>query len=107
MRKLFLTAIAVAFVASAADFRLDSVDGLELVNAKAEAVNYRGRHAVRLDLKRSSPSSQDPTSKTEPSRSISPERRAQVRPPPLADSSALCSVSSHTAPSLSVLRAPG
>jgi hypothetical protein len=38
-----------ALVAAAADFRLDSVDGLDLVNAKAEAVNYRGRRAVRLD----------------------------------------------------------
>ncbi len=29
-------------------FRLDSTDGLELVNAKAEAVTYHGEHAVRL-----------------------------------------------------------
>lgn len=29
-------------------FRLDSTDGLELVNAKAEAVTYRGQRAVRL-----------------------------------------------------------
>lgn len=29
-------------------FRLDSTDGLELVNAKAEPVTYRGQRAVRL-----------------------------------------------------------
>ncbi len=49
MRKLFFAFLALAFVAGAADFRLDSVESLELVNAKAEAVNYRGRRAVRLD----------------------------------------------------------
>jgi hypothetical protein len=49
MRKLVLAAVTVGFVASAADFRLDSIDGLDLVNAKAEVVNYRGRRAVRLN----------------------------------------------------------
>jgi hypothetical protein len=47
MRKLLFVAFALA--ANAADFRLDSTHGLELVNAKAEAVSYRGRRAVRLD----------------------------------------------------------
>jgi hypothetical protein len=32
----------------ASTFHLDSTDGLELVNAKAEAVTYRGQRAVRL-----------------------------------------------------------
>lgn len=49
MRKVILAAFGFSLVASAADFRLDSVAGLELINAKAEAVNYRGRRAVRLD----------------------------------------------------------
>jgi hypothetical protein len=49
MNKLVLAAFGFALVTTAADFRLDSADGLELVNAKAEAVNYRGRHALRLD----------------------------------------------------------
>jgi hypothetical protein len=53
-----LAALALAFVVSAAGgqgskatartFRLDSVDGLELVNAKAEVVRYRGQRAVHL-----------------------------------------------------------
>src|SRR5436305_1151855 len=29
-------------------YHFDSLDGLELVNSKAEIVSYRGRHAVRL-----------------------------------------------------------
>jgi hypothetical protein len=33
---------------AARTFRLDSVDGVELVNAKAEVSNYRGRSAVHL-----------------------------------------------------------
>ena len=49
MRKLLLAAFGFVLVATTADFRLDSVDGLEFVNAKAEGVNYRGRRAVRLD----------------------------------------------------------
>jgi hypothetical protein len=48
MWRSFLIASSLAFIASAADFRLDSVNGLELVNAKAEVVNYRGRAALRL-----------------------------------------------------------
>jgi hypothetical protein len=34
--------------APASAFRLDSLKGLEIVNVKAEAVNYRGRPAVRM-----------------------------------------------------------
>src|ERR1700735_5831349 len=34
--------------ASVSTLRLDSVNGLELVDAKAEVVNYRGRSAVHL-----------------------------------------------------------
>jgi hypothetical protein len=31
-----------------ATFRLDSLNGLDVINVKAEAVTYRGKHAVRL-----------------------------------------------------------
>ena len=34
--------------APAANFRLDSLSGLEIINIKAEVVEYRGRRAVRL-----------------------------------------------------------
>ena len=52
------TALSFVFLVSAvhgqdsktliSTFRLDSTDGLELVNAKAESVTYRGHRAVRL-----------------------------------------------------------
>jgi hypothetical protein len=48
MWKGLYIASSLALVSSAADFRLDSVNGLELVNTKAEVVNYRGRTALRL-----------------------------------------------------------
>jgi len=57
-RTLWTTIAALVFLASAssgrgaeakaATFRLDSVDGLEVVGGKAEVANYRGRKTVRL-----------------------------------------------------------
>jgi hypothetical protein len=54
----FVISLALALIAGGASsqkanvpadtFRLDSLDGLELVNAKAEVVNYRGHRALHL-----------------------------------------------------------
>lgn len=40
--------ISCLLILAAATFRFDSVDGLQLLNAKAEVVTYRGKKAVRL-----------------------------------------------------------
>ncbi|HLK20411.1 MAG TPA: hypothetical protein VKT81_15755 [Bryobacteraceae bacterium] len=49
MRKVSFAVFGIVLTANAAEFKLDSAAGLDLINAKAEAVNYRGRRAVRLD----------------------------------------------------------
>lgn len=43
-----LSASGSSYDRGATTFRLHSLDGLEMVNAKAEKVTYRGRRAVRL-----------------------------------------------------------
>jgi len=43
-----LSASGVSHNTGSLTFRLDSLDGLEMVNAKGEIVTYRGRRAVRM-----------------------------------------------------------
>lgn len=45
---LGLAVLTAAAYAQQKTYHLDSVDGLNLINAKAEATDYRGRRAVRL-----------------------------------------------------------
>lgn len=45
----FLSASGASSEGGATTFRLQSLEGLKMVNAKAETVTYRGRRAVRLN----------------------------------------------------------